>query len=343
VADRRSVFTDERVIERSRAFVCAADEVWRLQRGSEADCIFFQHTVNGGERITDRGTRQGLWVIAPSGLLLARSNTRDLDRVLACIDEGLAGWNELPHDARVLAADAELVPEHRWEASEPAGGLVLERIGRELVTGAPAAEPARAWNRDFAWFARDELVAALGGELEVGRTVELPLIARRLARFHLVDNVRGQSLPYADPEIEEALLVARVTARDGDRVSLVLEGRTAAAVDGPWLLGDSLWTPPENHPHGIECELLGEATWNAGSGSFDAFELVAVARHWGRTINNGRRRDSSPGSIAFHLRPAPVEQRIAPAFVDVYDAAWITRPATAPWRDSPEECGLEAH
>ena len=51
--------------------MCAADEVWRLQRGSEADCVFFQHMVNGGKRITDRGSRQGVWVCAPRGLLLS--------------------------------------------------------------------------------------------------------------------------------------------------------------------------------------------------------------------------------------------------------------------------------
>ncbi len=73
-----------------RHFVCAADEVWRLQRGSEADCVFFQRMVNGGQRITDRGTRQGTWVCAPGGVVLARCNTRDIDQVLAALDQGLA-------------------------------------------------------------------------------------------------------------------------------------------------------------------------------------------------------------------------------------------------------------
>ena len=41
----------------AKRFVCAADEVWRLQRGSDADCVLFQRWSNGGERITDRGSR----------------------------------------------------------------------------------------------------------------------------------------------------------------------------------------------------------------------------------------------------------------------------------------------
>ncbi|MCZ6598538.1 MAG: hypothetical protein O7B99_12925, partial [Planctomycetota bacterium] len=108
------------MIAMAKRFVCAADEVWRLQRGSEADCVFFQRMVNGGERITDRGTRQGTWVCAPGGVVLARVSSRDIDHVLATLERGLDAWDELPDDLKRIPADAGIEPEHRWEHNRPA-------------------------------------------------------------------------------------------------------------------------------------------------------------------------------------------------------------------------------
>lgn len=317
-------------------FVCAADEVWRLQRGSEADSVFFQRAVTGGERITDRGSRQGTWIFSPGGDVLARTNTRNADAVLASFEKALAAWRELPDERRRLPADAGLEPEHRWELSRPADGLILERIGREVDDAGLEGEQGGRWNRDFAWFSREEVRA-----LEPGARWDD--LARRLARFHLVDNVRGQTLPFADVEIAVAELATRVANRDGRRVSIELEGRTRAVAEGPWLLGESLWTPKREHPRTIECALRGRATYDLESRSFEHFELVAVGRRQGRTTMNGRgREDPEQASlVAFHLRLAPdPEATVAPTFIELYDADWVARPAVPTWRDSPAEVGL---
>jgi hypothetical protein len=327
------VWTSAAVRARAADFVCAADEVWRLQRGSEADCIFFQRVVTGGKRITDRGTRQGTWILSPGGEVLARTNTRDVDKVLATFEEGLAAWNELPDERRRLPADAGLEPQHRWESSRPDDGLILERIGRELNAEGLAGERHPSWNRDFAWF-RGEEVSDRG---------DWSGVARRLARFHLVDNVRGQTLPYADEEVQVAELSARAVATDGTRVTLELEGRTVAVAEGPWLLGESLWKPENEHPHGIECALVGRAVYDRGAGRVEALELVAVGRRWGRTVMNGRGREGAdaPGLIAFYFRRAlEPEATVAPTFIELYDADWVAHPPVPTWRDSPAEVGL---
>lgn len=333
------MFTDERIIEASRDFVCAADEVWRLQRGSEADCVFFQHMVNGGKRITDRGSRQGVWVCAPSGKLLSHVNTRNIERLLDCLDDGFAAWNALADGEKRLAPDVDLTPAHRWEINVPRDGLILERIGRELTAAGLGAEPHASWNRDFAWFSAAELNDAMSAAGHEGETFALPRLADRLARFHLIDNVRGQSLPFAPSEITTAELAATVVSRDSTRVTLTLEGHTAADADGPWLLGDNSWKPTATHPHGIECELVGRAVWNESERRFESFELVAVGRRWGRTVMNGRGGDASPGLIAFHFEMSATV--LAPTFIAVYDADWVEPPAIGAWRDAPEECGLD--
>ena len=330
------------MIELSRHFVCAADEVWRLQRGSEADCVLFQKMVNGGERITDRGSRQGTWIFSPGGRVLGRVNSRDVAKVRATLESALEAWEEVPPAERRLPADVELASAHRWESNHPADGLVLERVARELGPEGLEGEPLPGWNRDFAWFTREEARAFVPRSPAPGAEIELPLLARRLARFHLVDNARGQTLPYADPEIREAHITARVVRADGETIELVLEGRTSAVAEGPWLLGDNLWKPKQELARGIETELLGRAVFDRGREAFASFELVGVARRWGRTTMNGRGRDASPGRLAFHFTLASPSERIAPTFVALYDADWIVPPARPTWVESPAECGLEA-
>jgi len=320
--------------------VCTADEVWRLQRGSEADCVFFQRAVNGGKRITDPGTRQGTWILAPDGTLLGRTSSRKPEEVRAVLEAALARWEELPAAARRLPEGVELDPAHRWEDSYPEGGLVLVGTVRDLSAEGLAAPPPGAWNRDFAWFSRAEVEALTRG-LVPGESRAWPLLAERLARFHLVDNARGQTLPYAPAELRRARLTATVTARVGEQLVLRLEGETEALCEGPWRLGDNLWTPAGEHPRGIEARLLGRAVLDGATGRFSAFELVAVARRFGHTQNNGRGREPAPSRLAFHLTLAPPEPRVAPTFVALYDADWIVAPPVGTWNRSPEECGLE--
>ena len=246
------MFSDARVIALAERFVPAADEVWRLQRGSDADCRFFQRSVNGGELVTDKGTRQGIWVFAPSGRLLASVSSNSADAVLAMLERGLAAWDELDEEQRRLAPDAELEPAFRWEHNRPEGGLVLERIARDLR----GAKERGRFNRDFAWFTAVEARAWLPDDPQPGAVHRVPAkLAARLARFHLVDNARGQTLPFAAEEVRTAWIEATVVAREGETVELELHGETETAAEGPWLLGDNLWKPSQEHPRGMATTL----------------------------------------------------------------------------------------
>ncbi len=326
--------------------------MWRLQRGSEADCLLFQRWSNGGKRITDRGTRQGFWVFTPSGQVLGRINTRSSERVLAMLDEALERWRSLPPSARQLAGDV-IDPEHRWEQGYPAGGLALERFSRDLAsapepaTGAAAAPgwtpldatPSNRWNLDTLWCSADEVRALLPQDAQVGDTFELPLLAERLARFALVDDAHGQALPFAPREVRHARLIARVVARTGVRAELELEGSTDAAAGETWLLGESPWKPKHVLPHAMRTRLLGTAVADLERGRFETFELTASAVRSGRTQFNGRRKDVEPSAVGYHF--APTQSRIPPTFAGAYGVDWIPQPEVAPWRDSPAECGLE--
>lgn len=322
-------------------FVCAADEIWRLQRGSDADCLLFQAVATGGERITDPGSRQGTWVIAPGGTVLARTNSRNPEKVLAALEKGLSAWDELAAADRHLPPDIDLSPAHRWEHNAPEDGLVLERIARVVPDEGLDGPRSDRWNRDFVWFTREELADAFGHGLAAGDSVELPLLADRLARLHLVDNARGQTIPYAREELELARLTASVVSREGSQLELAFDGHMVAAADGTWRLGENLWTPNQELPHGLETRLSGSARWDEATRRLEQVELVGVGRHWGRTQNNGRGKDPAPGLVGFLFRPADEALAVAPTFILLYDADWVELPDVPTWRASPEEVGID--
>lgn len=302
--------------------------------------MLFQRWSNGGERITDPGTRQGFWVFSPGGAVLGRCNTRSPERVLAVLDAALERWEALPAEERGLDPAADRRPGHRWEDGYPEGGLALARVSRDVTADGLEADPSNRWNRDTLWCSAAEVAGTLRRpDLAVGDALDLQVLADRLARFSLVDDARGQTLPYAPAEVQLARLTGEVVAA-GPGGSLVVElaGETRAVASEEWLLGDDSWRPRRRFPHGIRCRVVGRAEVDPEAGTFRSMELVAVGTRTGRTTFNGRGRDLGPSHLGFHL--TLTDERLAPTFAALYGVDWIPTPEIPTWRDRPEESGL---
>ncbi len=323
------MFSNEQVIEAARSFVPAADETWRLQHGEDAESRMFREMVNPEHTGAGGGTRQGIYIVAPSGELLAAANVLQVDKALELFARGKAAWDALPDSRRWLADGAIDEPVLRWETSCPVDGLVLEQFSRDLpADGDPSAAPQPPVQRDHAWFSHVEARRFLPDDPRVGDTHEVPeALVARLARFHFVDAVKGQVQPFASEEVSGTLR-ARVVARDGDSVDLALSGETAGVAKGPWLMGENAWKWPGEHPRAMRLSLLGSARFDLSTGAFTRFDLLARGTRHGSSGLNGRNGDDDEGPIGFWLQragSAPAD-RVAPAFVDVYDAEWIAPP-----------------
>ncbi|MDJ0975675.1 MAG: hypothetical protein QNJ98_14530 [Planctomycetota bacterium] len=271
------------------------------------------------------GTRQGLYVMTANGTLLASSNALSADKALETIQQGLEAWKQTEPAARTLPKDFDL-PRRRWEASYPQGGLVLRTANTDL---GPDADRNRI-NRDHAWFTAEEARGWLGADPQPGDTHTVSrVIVDRLACFHLVDNVRGQTLPFAPAEVAASKLTTTVVSREGDAVTFEIEGRTEAETDGTWKLGKNDWTPTTKYPRGLTTTVLGSGTFDLAAKRFTAMEMVAVGERTGRTNLNGRPEgDVGPAAIGFVLQLAPDKPsaRVPPAFIDVYGAEWVVDP-----------------
>ncbi len=305
----------------AKKFAPATDEVWRLQRGDDPECVFFQTMAENGHYGGRPGaSRQGIYVCAPSGKFLASVNSTSPDRVLRTMQQGLEVWEKLSVEERALTEDSKIKPKHRWEDSYPEGGLVLNMFTRDLPeSGKPEEQQAAKWNQDPVWFSKSEARNWLATELELGVEHVLPRpLVMRLARLHLVDMVKGQTIPFSEDEIKDArIAVTPIEIKDGI-VKVEITGQTKA---------DSTRKARRTSPHGVTTNLMGSAIYDLEKQSFTQFELTAIGNRWGHTRFNGRRRDSKEGLLGFVFRLADANQpRIAPAFIYNYEADWVKHP-----------------
>ena len=290
-------------------FVVAADACDRMQKEfcQDEDALLFrkfakQRTVAKG----NRGGAQGHYAVAPSGELLAASSSADPKVLVEMMKQGLAKWETLPREKRLLSKSPDPKAAENWRLKEnlyPDDGLVLRVVARDRTR--------ERWpdsNLDYAWFRKDEAHAFLPAELKKGVTHNVPHeLVQRLARFHLLDNVHALNYTFFPKEaIEQARLTSTVVNVVGDLVTLSLEGETRASLVSPKKIG-------------YEPKLLGRATFNIKEQKFVTFELLAVGMRWGLG-NCNQRHDPTPAlmGIVFTLAGDSQAERLPPAFVSRY-------------------------
>jgi hypothetical protein len=310
------------------SFVPAADEVFRLQTGTDAECKLFQKIAEQGHyagRTQPSSTRQGTYAAAPSGVLLASVNSNDPEQIAVMLQRALARWEKLTREERLLPEDPQAAaPElRRGERLYPKDGLVLRVNARDLPREVPAAgRLTNAWNQDFAWFTKEEARQFLPEVREAGQKLDLPeAIIRRIARCHLIDNVRGQTSAFEEANVQKARLSSEVVGLAGSVVSLRLTGETRTEADGMWSIrGYRDMNNPSAQKRGFETQLLGNARYDLQQERFVAFEMVALGSRWGATQYNGRGNDLGPApmGVAFTLAGDRPAEHVAPAFLRAY-------------------------
>lgn len=314
---RRYAFADPDVQKRLESFVPVADEVGLLQSHEGPEGVLFRKIAEQGHyggRTKPTSTRQGIYAAAPSGVLLASINTVEPERMAEMLDTAMEKWDSLTDAERYAELPAE-EGRFRWEWRYPEDGLALLCVSRDLSRDdQPDDWRGEAWNRDTLWYSRDEARRFLPEKPEVGAEHDVPDgLIRRLARLNLVDNVRGQTSEFDKDDVKRAELRATVTAIEGDRVSLRLDGATRCVAVGRWSIsGFKDMDSPSEQERGVETTLLGYADFDLAKGRFTRFDLVAAGTRWGATQYNGRADDPGPAPVGYSFELAG-ESRVAPA------------------------------
>lgn len=340
MASRALAFSDPHVIElATTAFVPVAENCTYLQRQQDAEGEFFRQVAEQGHyggRTDPTDTRQGIYACAADGTFLASVNTRAAEKMLDMMRRALDAWEARRSTAQAPSAQpspaspngrgaSEPIPalfeaDPRYVRQSPPGGISLKVYSRDLPR--PRGESAgaerddwrlRAWNLDHAWLTADEVRSLIPSDPAAGKSYPVPWpIVRRLARFHLIDNVRGEVSMWREEDVKEAVLTATVERVDGARIAVRLAGRVLNKARGAWSIEGN--GPAVGTERGYDAQLLGYAAFDRERAVVERFDLVAIGSRWGATQYNVRGDDLGPAplGIAFELAAGVAADRTPP-------------------------------
>jgi hypothetical protein len=215
------------------------------------------------------GYAQGVYLFTPAGKLLAFSNTADAAQVKGLLETALKKF-----DPSVSVANVEENKPALVLPQPPAGGLIVD-VTAKVLGGYEANDKAsqhhlKSLGRDHLWLRADEAALLAKGELADS-------VKKRIARFHLVDNTRGEPPMWAPEEIKQLELNLH-------------EGRLAGLIHLETKSGD----------RGYKAELQGIVVVKAGQ--VTQFDLLAKGQYWGEgTFTRGAPKGRYPFAVAFSL------------------------------------------
>lgn len=266
----------------------------KQRREHDAEGDFYRKIAGQGPRNDFNGTTQGFYIATPGGELLLYNNNRDPAKLRRLMGEKLGEFEASPAAVRAVAPIEAGTSDPRYNFRPPEGGLVV-RVRAKVLDGygPPVDEWERIFHesvsRDNLWITGDEHRALVRGE--VPRSLQ-----QRIARFHLVDNTRGE------PPMWEG--------KDLRSVSMSLDdGQLTGAVR--LATGDGR--------RGYEADLLGVV--EVEDDRVVRFDVVALGDAWGEgTYTGGAPEGRFPLAVSFTLADGT---DVADAIVPQGSRGWL--------------------
>ena len=286
--DRASTFAQPELVRllKSRFVPVAIDQAYqRRQKDTEGD--FYRKIAGQGPRNNFQGTTQGFYIATAAGKLLLYNNNRDPEKVLRLMKQKLAEFESTGESPNAVAGiEAEKI-DSRYNVSPPEDGLVL-RVRAKILDGyEPTTDRWRgifqtAVSRDNLWVSKSEHAALAAGEVPKS-------LQQRIARFHLVDNTRGEPPMWRPDEIRQL----NMKLQDGE-----LTGTVALETSR----GD----------RGYDAQLRGQI--EVKDGKVVRLDVVCLGQFWGEgTYTRGAPRGKFPLAVSFTLADgSDVADRIPP-------------------------------
>jgi hypothetical protein len=292
VLDRASTFADPEIVQllKTRFVPVAIDQACqRRQKDTEGE--FYRKIVLQRPELALRfdgsQTTQGFYIATASGDLLQYNNNRNPERLRRLMKQKLGEFNSrsgASADAPELSA-RKVDP--KYNPRPPEGGLVV-RVQAKVLDGYAATENRSrqifqsALSRDNLWISASEHQAMLRGEIP-------PSLQQRIARFHLVDNTRGEPPMWRPDEIRKSDIE-------------VVGGR----LDG------TMHLETKDHSRGYQADLKGAI--EIKDGKVVRFDMVALGEFWGQgRYTGGAPEGKFPLAISFTLADgSDVADRIPP-------------------------------
>ena len=194
--DRESTFANPTIVEFLKKYTVpvAIDQAYQ-RRQKDTEGKFYRKIVSQSPRSdADGGTTQGLYLAAADGTFMGFTNNRDPERVINMLRSGMR---------QRVALEAQPIKQtstdQQYNPQPPDGGLVV-RVRARILSGYDEPETRfqqifqTALSRDNLWVTKAEHADLVAGRFPA-------TLAVRIARFHLVDNTRGEPPMWKPTEI----------------------------------------------------------------------------------------------------------------------------------------------
>ncbi|MFN3191882.1 MAG: hypothetical protein ACE361_15330 [Aureliella sp.] len=201
--DRESTFAQPELVQLLQsAFIPVAIDQAYQRRQKDTEGEFYRRIALQSPRNDFTNTTQGFYVASAGGELLLFNNNRDPEKVLRLVRKSLEEHDSLKKDG-FAAINAE-TKDPRWNVEPPEGGLVIRVRAKVLGGYEPTTNRWRkifqsSLSRDNLWITANEHQALMEGRFE-------PSLEQRIARFHLVDNTRGEPPMWRKDELKSVKL-----------------------------------------------------------------------------------------------------------------------------------------
>ena len=301
------------------------DNVSHSQVRQDAHGEFFRKIAEQGHyrgRTIPTDTRQGLYTATADGKLLVSVNSTQVGRIQRLLGDAMRIWKKTSPAERSPKFKQSVATDPRFTQSPPAGGLFLRATSRDLPRGAKAkATDLTANNIDHVWIKKDEMLAMVPDNPSRGQLIPMPkVIAERLARFHMIDSVRGQTNPFDEGQTKINDVGLKVMKVTDESIKFVVYGRSSA--DRPPSKKTNPFTGVRVTKRiGNDLVWSGAVAFDRKQQRFTRFDLLAVGERWGGSLYNFRDSDlnRAPIGFAFQIISNVEDNPTPPSYLAYYN------------------------
>lgn len=235
---------------RTQFIAVAIDQAYQ-RRQQDAEGEFYRKIAGQGPRNNFQSTTQGFYIATAAGGLLLYNNNRDPEKLNRLMKQHLQEF-KAPSSATPISPGTV---DARYNPSLPKEGCIV-RVQARVLGGYPPTTDRwqkifqSSLSRDNLWISKAEQQALTKGQV-------MQSLQERIARFHLVDNTRGEPPMWKKQEIRQ--------------LKITFDGMT---------LRGSVHLETDDGKRGYVAQLMGKIELR--SGKIVRFDMVADGNFWGQ-------------------------------------------------------------